>query len=167
MANYPQELAQDAVCQSHTGHMTGLWFLPARPLRLNTNEWMRESLRANEANRKGLFKILPKESRHEANLIFTYCSWMKRKKKLVSKEKNILFYCINLRRQVRLPKLVQLSTPWMETWLLAGWSKNGCSNSSRWKRCFLLKSVQTDSQNRLRGQPNSLTIRTSESFSQE
>ena len=38
MANYTQELAQDAVCQSHTGHMTGLWFLPARPLRLNTNE---------------------------------------------------------------------------------------------------------------------------------
>ena len=24
MANYSQELAQDAVCQSHTGHMTGL-----------------------------------------------------------------------------------------------------------------------------------------------
>ena len=40
MANYSQELAQDAVSQSHTGHMTGLWFLPARPLRLNTNEWM-------------------------------------------------------------------------------------------------------------------------------
>jgi hypothetical protein len=40
MANYPQELAQDAVCQSHTGHMTGLWFLSTRPLRLNTNEWM-------------------------------------------------------------------------------------------------------------------------------
>jgi len=38
MANYPQGLAQDAVCQSHTGHMTGLWFLLARPLRLNTNE---------------------------------------------------------------------------------------------------------------------------------
>ena len=38
MANYPQELAQDAVCQSHTGHMTGLWFLPARPLSLNTND---------------------------------------------------------------------------------------------------------------------------------
>ena len=38
MANYPQELAQDAVCQSHAGHMTGLWFLPTRPLRLNTNE---------------------------------------------------------------------------------------------------------------------------------
>ena len=38
MANYPQELAQEAVCQSHTGHMTGLWFLPALPLRLNTNE---------------------------------------------------------------------------------------------------------------------------------
>jgi len=29
MANYPQELAQDAVCQSHTGHMTRLWFLPS------------------------------------------------------------------------------------------------------------------------------------------
>jgi len=29
MANYPQELAQDAVCQSHTVHMTGLWFLPS------------------------------------------------------------------------------------------------------------------------------------------
>jgi len=27
MAKYPQELAQDVVCQSHTGHMTGLWFL--------------------------------------------------------------------------------------------------------------------------------------------
>ena len=42
MADYPQELAQDAVCQSHTGHMTGFWFLPAKPLRLNTNEWMNE-----------------------------------------------------------------------------------------------------------------------------
>jgi len=29
MAKYPQELAQDAVCQSHTGHMNGLWFLPS------------------------------------------------------------------------------------------------------------------------------------------
>ena len=38
MANYPQELAQDAVCQSHTG----LWFLPARPLSLNTNEGMND-----------------------------------------------------------------------------------------------------------------------------
>ena len=38
MGNYPQALAQDAVCQSHTGHMTGLWFLPTRPLRLNTND---------------------------------------------------------------------------------------------------------------------------------
>jgi len=42
MAKHPQELAQDAVCQNHTGHMTGLWFLPARPLRLSTNEWMRQ-----------------------------------------------------------------------------------------------------------------------------
>ena len=41
IANYPQELAQDAVCQSHTGHMTGLWFLPTQPLRLNTNELMK------------------------------------------------------------------------------------------------------------------------------
>jgi len=29
MANYPQELAQNAVSQSHTGHMTGVWFLPS------------------------------------------------------------------------------------------------------------------------------------------
>jgi hypothetical protein len=28
------------VCHSHTGHMTGLWFLSVRPLMLNTNEWM-------------------------------------------------------------------------------------------------------------------------------
>jgi len=40
MANYPQERAQDAVCQSHTVHMTGHWFLPTRPLRLDTNERM-------------------------------------------------------------------------------------------------------------------------------
>jgi len=40
MANYPLALAQDAVCQSHTGHMTGLWFLPTWPVRLNTNELM-------------------------------------------------------------------------------------------------------------------------------
>jgi len=40
MAKHPQELAQDALCQSHTGHMTGLWFLPNQ--RLNTNEWMRQ-----------------------------------------------------------------------------------------------------------------------------
>ena len=38
MANYPQELAQDALCHSHTGHMTGLWFLPAWPLTLNTSD---------------------------------------------------------------------------------------------------------------------------------
>ena len=42
ITNYPQELAQDAVCQSRTGHMTRLWFLPTRPLRLNTNEWVNE-----------------------------------------------------------------------------------------------------------------------------
>jgi len=33
MANYPQELAQDAVCQSHTGHMPVLWFLPSPALK--------------------------------------------------------------------------------------------------------------------------------------
>jgi len=27
MANYPYEFAQDAVCQSHTGRLTGFWFL--------------------------------------------------------------------------------------------------------------------------------------------
>ena len=42
MTNYPQALAQDTVCQSHAGHMTGLWFLPALPLGLNTNERMNE-----------------------------------------------------------------------------------------------------------------------------
>jgi len=31
MANYPYELAQDAECQSHTGRLTGLWFLLNRP----------------------------------------------------------------------------------------------------------------------------------------
>ena len=46
MANYPHELAQDAVRQSHTGHMNGLCFLPARPLRLNTNEWMNVETKA-------------------------------------------------------------------------------------------------------------------------
>jgi hypothetical protein len=37
MANYPQELAQDAAEQSHTGRLTGLWFLPKLVLGLNTN----------------------------------------------------------------------------------------------------------------------------------
>jgi hypothetical protein len=36
----PNELPQDSVCQSHTGHMTELWFLSAPPLRLHTNEIM-------------------------------------------------------------------------------------------------------------------------------
>jgi hypothetical protein len=31
MATCPYELAQDAVCQSHTGRLTGLWFLLNRP----------------------------------------------------------------------------------------------------------------------------------------
>jgi len=31
MATYPKELAWDAVCQSHTGRLTELWFLPNQP----------------------------------------------------------------------------------------------------------------------------------------
>jgi hypothetical protein len=27
MATYPYELAQDVLCQSHTGRLTGFWFL--------------------------------------------------------------------------------------------------------------------------------------------
>ena len=45
MANYLQELAQDALCQSYFGHMTGLWFLPARTLSLNTNELMNVNIK--------------------------------------------------------------------------------------------------------------------------
>jgi hypothetical protein len=37
MANYPQELAQDAAYQSRTGRPTGLWFLLKLALGLNTN----------------------------------------------------------------------------------------------------------------------------------
>jgi len=37
----PKNLPRMQCARSHTGHMTGLWFLPARPLRLNTNEWMK------------------------------------------------------------------------------------------------------------------------------
>ena len=36
MANYPQELAQDAACQSHTGRLTGLWFLLKLAQGMNT-----------------------------------------------------------------------------------------------------------------------------------
>ena len=34
----PKNLPRMQCARSHTGHRTGLWFLPARPLRLNTNE---------------------------------------------------------------------------------------------------------------------------------
>jgi len=37
MANYPQELAQDAAYQSHTGRLTGVWFLPKLAQGLNNN----------------------------------------------------------------------------------------------------------------------------------
>jgi hypothetical protein len=37
MANYPEELTQDAAYQSHTGPLTGLWFLPKLALGLNTD----------------------------------------------------------------------------------------------------------------------------------
>jgi len=36
MANYPYELAQGSPYQSHTGRLTGLWFLPKLALGLNT-----------------------------------------------------------------------------------------------------------------------------------
>jgi len=38
MANYPQELVRMQCAKSHIGSITGLWFLPDRPLGLNTNE---------------------------------------------------------------------------------------------------------------------------------
>ena len=34
----PKNLPRMQCARSHTSHMTGLWFLPAQPLRLNTNE---------------------------------------------------------------------------------------------------------------------------------
>jgi hypothetical protein len=37
MVNYPYELAQDAAYQSHTGRLTGLWFLPKLAQGPNTN----------------------------------------------------------------------------------------------------------------------------------
>jgi hypothetical protein len=41
MATYPYELAQDAVCQSHTGRLTELWFLPNWPKGWTLmNEWI-------------------------------------------------------------------------------------------------------------------------------
>jgi hypothetical protein len=36
MANYPLELVQDAAYQSHTGRLTGFWFLPKLAQGLNT-----------------------------------------------------------------------------------------------------------------------------------
>ena len=69
MANYLQELAQDAVCQSHTGHMTGLWFLPTLPLRLNTNEWM---------------KLMPEDDKHVTDILLNKMEFL---------VKDILIYC--------------------------------------------------------------------------
>jgi hypothetical protein len=37
MANYTYEHAQDPAYQSHTGRLTGLWFLPKLAQGLNTN----------------------------------------------------------------------------------------------------------------------------------
>jgi hypothetical protein len=44
MANYPLEIAQNAACQSHTGRLTGLWFLPkpAQGLNINVTEKNKE-----------------------------------------------------------------------------------------------------------------------------
>ena len=72
MANYPQELVQDAVCQIHTGHMTGLWFLPTRPLRLNTNEWMNMAMYENSLYAYEFLNIISylcmSPPYHEANM---------------------------------------------------------------------------------------------------
>jgi hypothetical protein len=37
MVNHPSEPAQDAAYQSHTGRLTGPWFMPKLDLGLNTN----------------------------------------------------------------------------------------------------------------------------------
>ena len=66
MEYYPQELAQVAVCQSHTGHMTGLWFLPTRPLRLNTNE------RMNEQNMKLVTTKFKSGGLHKKHVVATW-----------------------------------------------------------------------------------------------
>jgi len=68
MANYPQELAQDTVCQSHTGHMIVLWFLPSPAFKVEyewMNEWI-ESINASTsefiARRKPAANILTTNS---------------------------------------------------------------------------------------------------------
>jgi len=77
----PQELAQDTVCQSHTGHRTGLWFLPARPLRLNTNEWMNPSgpwgwLSLQQKWVPGVFPALYRRPVRRADNLTTYKCWL-------------------------------------------------------------------------------------------
>ena len=69
MANYPQVLAQDAVCQSHTGHMTGLWFLPTRPLRLNTNEWIHKHTHIIQFNACEMLIITSSSLQHAWHLL--------------------------------------------------------------------------------------------------
>jgi len=49
MGNYPQERAEDAVCQEPYRFITGLWFLPDQPLGLNTTERKANS-KASPAN---------------------------------------------------------------------------------------------------------------------
>ena len=45
MATYPpQELAQHVVCQSHTGHVAGLWFLPIPAFKAGY-KWMKQAVR--------------------------------------------------------------------------------------------------------------------------
>jgi hypothetical protein len=44
MANYPQSLAQNAECESVTGRLTGLWFLPKPAQGLNTNQSINQSI---------------------------------------------------------------------------------------------------------------------------
>ena len=95
MANYPQELAQDAVCQSHTGHMTGLWFLPTWPLRLNTNKWMNE----------WMFLLTPENDLGNVNIFYSIPSYststlfFKLKTRLCINSKLLWYYYHALQRK--------------------------------------------------------------------
>ena len=77
MANYPQDLAPDAVCQSHTGHMTGLWDLPTRPLRLNTNE---QSHKGHDFRGKKVMEISKIINQHAISISHTVICGLPRSK---------------------------------------------------------------------------------------
>jgi hypothetical protein len=64
MANYPLEHAQDAAYQSHTGRLTGLWFLPKLAQGLNTNN--------NNVHFKNSLKMFELTSQHFGSYVLTY-----------------------------------------------------------------------------------------------